>query len=268
MAWLATSSSVWMWGCLRPQVLPPRMTRTLVPSNRKVVVEPVIPAPSMVQTPPAALNPWKPDVTERDWQHIVIHHTGTDRGSVESIHDAHLKRKDKSGNSWLGIGYHFVIGNGHGMGDGEVQPTFRWKEQMQGAHAGVNKYNQQGIGIALIGNFDETTPSAAQLKAAKTLVAALKQAYSIPSERVVGHNEFRATACPGHNLPMDEIRQSTLLSQTQVPEVRYVRNDRFGNRINSTMSSPFLMPSTPTKGVRTSDAFPNQFATAGRMYSP
>ena len=62
----------------------------------------------------------------RDWDYIVLHHTASESGSVASIHEEHLRRKDKNGNAWLGIGYHFVIGNGSGMDDGEIEPTFRF----------------------------------------------------------------------------------------------------------------------------------------------
>ena len=87
--------------------------------------------------PITRINPWKPESELRDWNYIVLHHTASDSGSLDSIHQEHLKRKDKEGNSWLGIGYHFVIGNGNGMADGEIEPTFRWRQQLQGAHAGV-----------------------------------------------------------------------------------------------------------------------------------
>jgi N-acetyl-anhydromuramyl-L-alanine amidase AmpD len=117
----------------------------------------------------------------------VIHHTATSRGSVESIHEAHLQRKDKVGNAWLGIGYHFVIGNGNGMVDGAIESTFRWREQLHGAHAGGSEHNQHGIGIALVGNFEEEPPSPAQLAATKRLVAALKSEYRIKSDQVVAH---------------------------------------------------------------------------------
>jgi hypothetical protein len=124
-----------------------------------------LPAPTLphVGTTPAApvaiRNPWKPNVAAREWDSIVIHHTATSQGDVASIHETHVKRKDGAGNNWLGIGYHFVIGNGNGMGDGEIEPTFRWREQMHGAHAGDKQHNQHGIGICLVGNFDENGSS-------------------------------------------------------------------------------------------------------------
>jgi N-acetyl-anhydromuramyl-L-alanine amidase AmpD len=158
--------------------------------------------------PLLSINPWKPSAPERKWQSIVIHHTATDRGDVASIHEAHLRRKDKSGNPWLGIGYHFVIGNGEGMDDGAIEPTFRWREQLHGAHAGGGEYNEYGIGIALVGNFEEHPPSPAQLAAIKRLVATLKANYGINSENVVAHSEVKATACPGKYFPMAEVSAS------------------------------------------------------------
>jgi N-acetyl-anhydromuramyl-L-alanine amidase AmpD len=154
-------------------------------------------------------NPWKPTVAAREWQHIVIHHTATGSGSVDSIHAAHLKNKDKNGNPWLGIGYHFVIGNGDGMTDGAIESTFRWRTQIQGAHAGsANKdYNERGIGICLVGNFEKAPPTPAQKRSVKLLVQTLRNEYRIPASEVVGHKEIRAasTECPGKFFPMAEV---------------------------------------------------------------
>ena len=160
-------------------------------------------------TPRPGSNAWRPTVAARDWKHIVIHHTATGSGSVESINAAHLKNKDRNGNAWLGIGYHFVIGNGDGMPDGAIEPTFRWRTQIQGAHAGsTNKdYNERGIGICLVGNFEKSPPTAAQRRSVKLLVATLKAEYKIPTASVVGHKDIRAssTECPGKFFPMAEV---------------------------------------------------------------
>jgi hypothetical protein len=165
---------------------------------------------SQPASPAAGSFAWEPAESSREWTSIVIHHTAADHGSVESIHEAHLKRKDKNGNPWQGIGYHFVIGNGGGMPDGEIEPTFRWRQQIQGAHAGSAEYNEQGIGIALIGNFDEGPPSASQVAAVKQLVGALKFRYHILSSKVIGHSDIKATECPGKHFPMEEVRVSYL----------------------------------------------------------
>ncbi|MCH8828390.1 MAG: N-acetylmuramoyl-L-alanine amidase [Planctomycetes bacterium] len=182
----------------RPAGGPPTATR----------VRPMPPAvPVLPQRKPPALsgNPWRPGVKPRNWKSIVIHHTATSRGSVESIHAAHLRRKDSRGRHWKGIGYHFVIGNGNGMPDGAIEPTFRWRTQMQGAHAGNLEYNQTGIGIALVGNFEKQRPSRKQLIAVKRLIAVLKREYDIAGKKVIGHRRLKATACPGRFFPLAEV---------------------------------------------------------------
>lgn len=202
-------------GCYQPTVVPPTTSISPVPRSLPVTpqpVEPILPPTIQPVEPAPAVNPWKPDAKLRDWNYIVLHHTASEAGSVESIHEEHLKRKDKKGNHWLGIGYHFVIGNGKGMPDGEIEPTFRWKQQLQGAHAGVADYNQRGIGIVLIGNFEKHPPSMVQTESIKSLVSTLKKEYGIASTKVIGHGDVKATECPGKLFPMSEVRDSTVMS--------------------------------------------------------
>ena len=155
---------------------------------------------------------WMADVEETQWEYIIVHHSATESGSVESIHEEHLKRRDAEGNHWLGIGYHFVIGNGHGIQDGTVQPTFRWNEQVHGAHSGSEVFNSRGIGICLIGNFEKSPPSKAQLDSLKTLVKVLSIRHRITPEKFMGHAAVKTTACPGKHFPLNEVRQ--VISET------------------------------------------------------
>ena len=142
------------------------------------------------------------------WQYLVIHHSATQSGSVQSIHRQHQQRKEADGTAWLGIAYHFVIGNGNGMRDGEVQATFRWQQQLHGAHAGNALFNARGIGICLIGNFEETAPSNQQLDALKKLVTQLAARYQIPRRQVIGHSAVRSTQCPGRLFPLRKIQEA------------------------------------------------------------
>ncbi len=139
------------------------------------------------------------------WKYLVIHHTATTSGSVESIHSEHLQRRDSAGNPWKGIGYHFLIGNGHGMGDGEIQPTFRWQQQIGGAHAGNRQFNNFGIGICLVGNFEQNGPTSAQVKSVGELIARLKQEFGITEKQILKHGDLKATACPGRLFPFRKI---------------------------------------------------------------
>ncbi len=141
----------------------------------------------------------------REWKFLVLHHTATEAGSVESIDAAHKLRKDADGNPWRGIGYHFLIGNGHGMKDGEVAATFRWKEQSDGAHAGNAKYNAQGIGICLVGNFEDAPPTPAQLMSLRELMTSLRTQCRIEAAGIVRHTDVKQTACPGKHFPWDTL---------------------------------------------------------------
>lgn len=214
------SWSVGCLGCYR-QVVPPPASISQPQLQQPILEAPIIPAPQEPEvqpvTPITKDNPWKPETAARDWKYIVLHHTASDQGDVESIHESHLKNKDKNGKPWLGIGYHFVIGNGKGMDDGEIEPTFRWKQQMQGAHAGVADYNQLGVGIVLVGNFENGPPTAAQVTSVKRLVRVLSREYEIKNAQIVGHGDVKATECPGTHFPLSEIRDVVAALELEEP---------------------------------------------------
>jgi hypothetical protein len=149
---------------------------------------------------------FSPAHAPRDWSAIVLHHSASASGNVETIDAVHREKRDSSGKLWLGIGYHFVVGNGKQMADGEIQPTFRWKEQLPGAHAGAREYNEQGIGICLIGNFDDAPPTERQWAATCELVQLLADRYSIRVERLLRHQDVQSTLCPGKLFPFEQLR--------------------------------------------------------------
>ncbi len=148
---------------------------------------------------------WEPREPLREWKYIILHHSATETGNVESIDAVHRRRRDSKGQPWLGIGYHFVIGNGHGMPDGAIEPTFRWEEQTHGAHAGTAIHNQWGIGVCLVGHFDRHPPTQAQLQSVQRLISLLRLEFGIDENRVLGHSTIRPTACPGKLFHLDDV---------------------------------------------------------------
>jgi hypothetical protein len=134
------------------------------------------------------------------WKYIVIHHSATEEGSAGTFDRFHKER------GWRGVGYDFVIGNGNGSPDGLVEVTFRWEEQMVGAHAGDKEYNEYGIGICLVGDFDNDYPTARQMQALVALVNELQERCHIPTSNVLMHRQVRpgGTRCPGRNFPFYE----------------------------------------------------------------
>lgn len=150
----------------------------------------------------------KPPITAHDWKYLVLHHSGLEGGSVETLDALHRQRKDQFGSAWPGIGYHFVVGNGHGMPDGQIEPTFRWKEQLHGAHVRSRRHNRHGIGICLIGDFDATSPTPRQGAALERLCVCLMQRYGIETNKVLRHMDVAATRCPGRLFPLSELMES------------------------------------------------------------
>ena len=133
---------------------------------------------------------------KRRWKYIVLHHSDGDAGSEAAFDRYHREERH-----WRGVGYDFVIGNGHGSRDGLVEVTFRWERQLDGAHAGVAEYNKHGIGICLVGDFEKGYPTAKQMEALVGLVNYLQERCKIPTANIMGHRHVKPTRCPGRNFP-------------------------------------------------------------------
>lgn len=147
-----------------------------------------------------------PPEAERRWTAIVIHHSGTSSGNA-----AIFDRWHREGNHWEGVGYDFVVGNGTDSRDGQVEVTFRWRQQRTGAHCKTpgNWANENAVGICLVGNFNDTAPTARQMRSLVRLIRFLQGRYSIPKSRIYGHNTTpgaRITECPGRRFPMARLK--------------------------------------------------------------
>jgi N-acetyl-anhydromuramyl-L-alanine amidase AmpD len=152
-----------------------------------------------VNDPADLFNPPKAD---RTWRYIVLHHSAHETGSYAQIDREHRERLGTQG-----CGYHFVIGNGSGSPDGQVEVATRWSDQMGGAHcrdAKSPEMNEYGIGICLIGDLEKKPPTARQVEATRTLISYLQARYDIPAEDIGTHRDFSGTktACPGDHFPM------------------------------------------------------------------
>lgn len=141
------------------------------------------------------------------WQAIVIHHSASPFGTGDSL-NAQARAAGLQG-----MGYHFVIGNGNGMDDGEVHVGHRWLRQIPGAHTAGDRgdwYNRFGIGICLVGNFDRQRPTQAQMRRLGELVRQLQSRFKIPPERVYLHRDLAPTTSPGRLFPASALRDELL----------------------------------------------------------
>lgn len=142
------------------------------------------------------------------WRWIVIHHSAYRSGDTSTIDAAHVKDR-----GWEGIGYHFVIGNGRPMPRGRVDATWRWKQQYHGAHAGAgpsqSPYNQDGIGICIIGDYDKDALDPYVRERVVELCALLiEHVPTLSSTRIIGHRDVpgKETACPGSHVDINSVR--------------------------------------------------------------
>ncbi len=141
---------------------------------------------------------------ERRWTSIVIHDSGSPAGTPQS-----LERRAKA-NSLRELGYHFVIGNGNGMDDGELFVGRRWRDQLPGAHTGgdhAEEYNVAGVGICLVGDLDRSPISDPQWDRLIELVAALCRRLDIRADQVHFHSELANISSPGRLFPRQKFRE-------------------------------------------------------------
>ncbi len=189
------------------------------------------PTPQEPVHPPARFTTVQPDdiqipggIHHSKWKLIVVHHSAAPNASPQSMHRYHLRDR-----KWEhGLGYHFVIGNGQAYPDGKLYVGPRWKRQQTGAHCKThagrylghwcpdNFFNKHGIGICLIGNFENERPTPAQLTTLYELIAILCEELNLGHEYIYGHGEItHRTACPGDHLLMPAVRRNVATLRTE-----------------------------------------------------
>ncbi len=118
-----------------------------------------------------------PSKADRPWKYIVLHHSANTTGNYDQIDREHRKVL-----GYDGCGYHFVIGNGTGSEDGQIEVAQRWVNQKHGVHcrnARNAEVDEYGIGICFVGDLDKKPPTPRQVAAAKALIAYLSSRYSL-----------------------------------------------------------------------------------------
>lgn len=138
------------------------------------------------------------------WQWIVAHHSAIRQGNAAIYGRAHYQRGMENG-----LAYHFVIGNGVDSGDGEIEIGPRWLKQLKGGHVNREEVNEVGIGICLVGNFEQTRPTVKQLLAFRELVDYLRTDVVGTKIRFAVHKEIDPgrTACPGRFFPTAQMHR-------------------------------------------------------------
>ncbi len=127
---------------------------------------------------------------------ITVHHDGMPPVTLRTQAEVarrieQIRRAHVEGRGWADIGYHYVIDPQGRVWEG--RPV-----RLQGAH--VQDNNPGNLGILVMGNFDEQTPTASARDALDGFLAEQVRRYRVPLSRVYTHQEFKRTACPGRSL--------------------------------------------------------------------
>jgi hypothetical protein len=144
------------------------------------------------------------------WQFIVVHNSGTRQGNarVFDYYHRHVRHMQN------GLAYHFVIGNGSSTGNGQIEVGDRWRRQINGGHVHSDYLNNIALGICLVGDFNHSQPTSAQLQSCEELVRYLRQRCGKVGNHymlVKPHREMNpprwATDCPGDVFPYSWFRR-------------------------------------------------------------
>jgi hypothetical protein len=137
------------------------------------------------------------------WKYIVVHNSGTRQGNAKAFDSYHRNVRHMPN----GLAYHFVIGNGHSSGNGEIEIGSRWTRQINGGHVASDYLNNIALGICLVGDFNRDIPTKAQIAALEELIDYLrKRCGKVKGHDIIvrGHKQInpKPTDCPGDRFPL------------------------------------------------------------------
>ena len=139
-------------------------------------------------------------VTRQRWTSIFVHHSGTPSGNAHTL-------AARAG----GLADHFLIGNGSGCIDGEVQMGHRWLSQLPaGEVPGTRSIASDCITICVVGDFDRSTPTPTQRLRLAQLVNTLQGRLGVSSGQVYLHQGTGTAADAGSRFPVASFREQLL----------------------------------------------------------
>ena len=131
-------------------------------------------------------------------KYIVLHHSASaDHGTLKNFDD--IKRWHTVNNGWRDIGYNWVIERVNG----KLVALPGRSEGDTGAHCPGR--NTDGVGVCIVGNFQETVPSEELYLFVADLCKQIMTRH--PIQEIGGHRDYAATACPGKNFDVGRVRQ-------------------------------------------------------------
>ena len=143
----------------------------------------------------------KAPITPARWKYIYIHHTQSASGDAQVL-----------AQTPTGFGDHFLIGNGDGAVDGEIQISQRWMQQQSptpplGAQM---KESDSIISITVVGDFDRAVPTPTQMRRLAQLVGVLQSQLHISRDDVLLIDAPKSAAGAGKYFPAAAFKNQLL----------------------------------------------------------
>ena len=139
-------------------------------------------------------------VAEGRWKYIYVHHSQTSSGNAATL-----------GSRPDGLADHFVIGNGAGCVDGEIQVGHRWATQLAPGNTTPRmSVRPDCISVCLVGDFNRGAPTPTQRLRLSQLVATLQGRLGIKGGAVHLVQGTGTSADAGIHFPVVAFRQQLL----------------------------------------------------------
>ena len=135
-------------------------------------------------------------VADSRWKYIYVHHSQSPSGNATTL-------AARPG----GLADHFVIGNGAGCVDGEIQIGHRWTAQLPaGSIPGTSGVSPDCVSICLVGDFNRASPTPMQRMRLAQLVYSLQSRLRVGSDNVWLVQGTNTAADAGRNFPVSDFR--------------------------------------------------------------
>lgn len=117
------------------------------------------------------------------WNQIAVFYSGTKSGNVEQL----TLLSGATNTNHTVCPCHFVVCNGFGGADGDIQPTEEWRGQRSIPRAGEDRT----IRICVVADGQNSRPTDLQIRRAEVLIAALCREFDITPESVGYPSDWR-----------------------------------------------------------------------------
>jgi len=119
------------------------------------------------------------------WESIEVYYSGTKAGNIDQI--ASLSGIANSDD----INCHFVVCNGLGGSDGQIQTTEKWQKQWSVIPDHTWYGSSRTIRVCLVADGKGVRSSGSQIKRAESLVEALSMKFNVPATKIFYPSNWR-----------------------------------------------------------------------------